>query len=247
MYLILAKKEKDDKIAPIYPLVSHYLRKYGKDDFMLAYPGYASRYYYGESHFDNQKFICDKLYDIKGNSNTGLFAHFMNPQEANYMSFYLNKRNPNRYMFLDVLYDNKQDHSKMLIFFKKEAYPLFCDFYFDNRKKSFKIPSCLIKACVIGSSNQSDNTYLHHLHGRGADKGEADLFIVNDDFFGKNNQSEVSRFIKESISNFIEYEGIPNGDSVYSIFNRYTASETFDIGNGNDALEDLFNNFVVEK
>lgn len=100
---------------------------------------------------------------------------------------------------------------------------------------------------MIGSSNQSDNTYLHHLHGRSADKGEADLFIVNDNFFGKNNQSEVSQFIKESISNFIEYEGIRDGDSVYSIFNRYTASETFDIGNGNDALEDLFNNFVVEK
>lgn len=248
MYLILAKKEKGDKIAPIYLLVLHYLRKYGKDDFILAYPGYTSRYCFeDENHFNQQKFICDKLYDIKGNANTGLFAHFMNPSEANYMSFYLNRRNPNKYMFLDNLSGSKEDHTKMLIFFKKEAYSLFRDFYFDGKKDSFKIPSHLIKACVIGSSNQSDNTYLHHLHGRSADKGEADLFIVNDDFFGENGQNKVSHFIKESMSNFIEYEGVYNHDNVYNIFNRYTASKTFDIGNGNNALEDLFNNFAAEK
>ena len=163
------------------------------------------------------------------------------------MSFYLNRRNPNKYMFLGILHGVKVNHSKMLILFKKEVYLLFRDFYFDGKKDSFKIPSYLIKACVIGSSNQSDNTYLHHLHGRSADKGEADLFIVNDDFFGENGQNKVSHFIKESMSNFIEYEGVYNHDNVYNIFNRYTASKTFDIGNGNNALEDLFNNFVVEK
>lgn len=88
---------------------------------------------------------------------------------------------------------------------------------------------------------------MHHLHGRRTDKSEADLFIVNDDFFGENNQKEVSNFIKESISSFVESEERYNYDSVYNIFNRYTASKTFDIGNGNNALEDLFNNFVVEK
>lgn len=171
----------------------------------------------------------------------------MNQDEANYMSFYLNKRDSNKYMFLDIVCHNKQDHSKMLIFFKKEAYSLFRNFYFDKANTSFKIPSHLIKACVIGSSNQSDNTYLHHLHGRSADKGETDLFIVNDGFFGENGQNEVSHFIKESISNIIEYEEVYNNDNVYNIFNRYTASKTFDIGNRNNALEDLFNNFVVEK
>lgn len=103
-------------------------------------------------------------------------------------------------MFLDILHGVKVDHSKMLIFFKKEVYLLFRDFYFDDKKGSFKIPGHLIKPCVIGSSNQSDNTYFHHLHGRSTDKGEADLFIVNDDFFGENDQKEVSNFIKESIS-----------------------------------------------
>lgn len=248
MYLILAKKEKGDKIAPIYPLISHYLTKYGKDDFILSYPGYASRYYYDEENrFSGHKYICDKLYNIKGNSNTGLFAHFMNHEEANYMSFYLNKRKPDSFMFLDILYGDKADHSKILIFFKKQAYALFRKFYFDQNNKSFRIPSDLIKACVIGSSNQSDNTYLHHLHGKSADKGEADLFIVNDDFFGEYNQSEVSYFIKESVLNFIEYGVLPNHDSIYSIFNRYTASQTFDIGNGNNDLQHLFNHFIVEK
>ena len=86
---------------------------------------------------------------------------------------------------MDILSGSKEDHTKMLIFFKKEAYSLFRDFYFDGKNDSFKIPSHLIKACVIGSSNQSDNTYLHHLHGRRTDKSEADLFIVNDDFLAK--------------------------------------------------------------
>ena len=63
----------------------------------------------------------------------------MNHKEANYISFYLNRRNPNKYMFLDILHGVKVDHSKMLIFFKKEAYLLFRDFYFDDKKGSFKI------------------------------------------------------------------------------------------------------------
>ena len=111
--------------------MSYYLKKYSKDDFILTYPGYTSRYFFeDENLFNQQKFICDKLYDIKGNFNTGLFAHFMNHKEANYMSFYLNRRNPNKYMFLDILHGVKVDHSKMLIFFKKEAYFIVSWFLF---------------------------------------------------------------------------------------------------------------------
>ncbi len=248
MYLILAKKEKGDKIAPIYLLVAHYLRKYGKDDFILAYPGYSSRHSYkNDNCFAGQKFICDKLYDIIGNNNTGLFAHFMNPQEAKYMSFYLNKRCPNRYMFLDALSSNKQDHSKMLIFFRKEAYDIFLKFYKDSKTPSLNIPSQLIKACVIGSSNQSDNTYLHHLYNKKADKGEADLFIVNNDFFGLDSERKIEIFIKDSIINFIESGERRNDDYLYGIYQRFTVSKSIDIGNGNNTLLNLFRNFIVEK
>lgn len=248
MYLILAKKEKGDFIAPIYVLVSYYLKEYGNDDFILAYPGYSSRHSYkNDNCFAGQKFICDKLYDIKGNNNTGLFAHFMNPQEAKYMSFYLNKRYPNRYMFLDALSSNKQDHSKMIIFFRKEAYNLFLNFYGNSKISSLNIPSQLIKACVIGSSNQSDNTYLHHLYNKKADKGEADLFIVNNDFFGLDSENKIKIFINDSIINFIETGERRNDDYLYRIHRKFTASKSFDIGNGNNTLSDLFRNFVVEK
>lgn len=84
---------------------------------------------------------------------------------------------------LKIKISNKKDHRKMMFLFEIVANPSF-DFkkdILDKKNKDIFLSSIIVNAILIGSSNQSYNTYYGGVKGK-ADKGEADvLMFVSDE------------------------------------------------------------------
>lgn len=108
-----------------------------------------------------------------------------------------------------------KDHSKMIFFIKKKESPC-------NKKSGqttvkndsdFNIDCAIVNAVLIGSSNQSYSTYFG-THKK-ADKGEADLLIIDGDSI-KENEIEKDTFMRNFYSSILAEEPRNGKDSQYS-------------------------------
>ena len=183
MYIIVAKKtERDTGDFPIIDALKWYFKK-NTDDIILVSPGYMSKtsktvkdFYCEFNHIQgasaNNKFIFS--YGMNGNAtltdnkNTTIID-----EHANYFKFStLN------------CFSTKKDHSKFLIFIKNnEDFINEYDKSESNLIELLKNDNLNVKAILLGSSNFSYNTYFSGY----ADKGEADIFMIDENLYTEEN------------------------------------------------------------
>lgn len=212
---VVKKNQGDTGITPVLDLINRYTASYGENDFVVSLPGYMGLNSSTLTLF-HQRFPKNTT----GGSaqNEGFFFKGMNGQGI--ISGTLTRQD-----FLNNLYGSykssiipKIDHSKVAIFFDIDRSELII-----NKNIDCFIKEAKVKAILLGSSNQSKKTYIDSP----ADKGEADVFLVDSTVFSVNglNDKHVDEVATSLISNS-EIESIVVTKEVYSRTNlRKIANE----------------------
>ena len=178
MYIIVAKKtEKDGNEFPIVTALKWYFMK-NKDDIILVSPGYMST-----TDKTIQEF-CDKFKNLSENVDCQIILSTgMNGTRlVEGTSTDIMQRHYDYFQKKFPPFSTKKDHSKFLIFIENNDD--FVSNYANNASslvELLKDDKTVIKAILLGSSNFSFNTYFNDT----ADKGEADMFMVNEDFYSE--------------------------------------------------------------
>lgn len=171
LYTIFIKKNEKDKFNYLVKLIQSYYSK-NSDSFILGWPGYIGV----------NTSSLDSFFDIFGKINKspqGYFFHPLNEKLINNISNidYLNNKFGNYHLNQIKL----KDHSKILTFLK---FKQSCDK--TRIQNSLKMKNYTIDCLIVGSSNQSYNTYCHIP----TLKGEMDVCMI--DF---KNDDELSHFL----------------------------------------------------
>ncbi len=160
--LFLRKNQKDSQPFPTTVAVQKFIKSYmGSNDWVLALPGYMSETEKNIDDFVDQIF-CSGLNQpitnayfaegVNGTHNVKKSTQFPAPQIQAWHNSKFIKACP-------WSIPNQRDHAKMMIF--TDGGPMD-----DGTAK--------VKAILLGSSNQSYQTYFY----KSADKGEADIFLI---------------------------------------------------------------------
>lgn len=211
LYSIFIKKNKGDHSPSFIPkILNNYLNFYGKNDIVIAFPGYMGRTTSTIDNFiNNINFPKDTYFSIGMNGQQSINNHPQTIQKYHNSHFSnSNIQNINYYANTDI------DHSKMIFFLDNNFNPL-------NTPIDCKFIK--IKALLIGSSNQSYTTYFSNY----ADKGEADVFFLDESIFGGIN----------SIDNCL----------IELITNDPTHKENPDKNHNQQKRENLHNNIIISK
>lgn len=164
--LFLRKNQKDSQPFPTTVAVQKFIKSYmGPNDWVLALPGYMSETEKNIDDFVDQIF-CSGLNQpitnayfaegVNGTHNVKKSTQFPAPQIQAWHNSKFIKACP-------WSIPNQRDHAKMLIF--TDGGPMD-----DGTAK--------VKAILLGSSNQSYQTYFY----KSADKGEADIFLIEGEY-----------------------------------------------------------------
>ena len=171
IYTFFMKKFQKDKAPfPTTMVVQEYLYLYGQNDIVISFPGYM-----GTTSKSIGKFLRNMCFP----ANT-YFTVGMNGK--NQMKLKSNVQDYHNSFFNKIKNINKplKDHSKMLFFLDPNSVNggLLNQKEGDIELKDAQLllKGCKVKAVLIGSSNQSYNTYFKDP----ADKGEADVFMIKD-------------------------------------------------------------------
>lgn len=171
IYTFFMKKFQKDKAPfPTTLVVKEYLNLYGQNDIVISFPGYM-----GTTSKSIGKFLSKMCFP----TNT-YFTVGMNGK--NQMKLKSNVQDYHNSFFNQIKNINKplKDHSKMLFFLDPNSVNggLLNQKEGDIELKDARLllKGCTVKAVLIGSSNQSYNTYFKDP----ADKGEADVFMIKD-------------------------------------------------------------------
>lgn len=203
-YIYLIKKSQHDNSSEkLLKFLNYYYSNYGKSNFFISFPGFIGNSKksiddFGNKFLNNNGIRCEGIFANAMNSNVVLSNGLTNLK-------YLNKKyNKHGYKFSSSL----KDHSKLIVFLDNNIVLNNSDFNIENYIKNANV-NCL----VIGSSNQSKNTYLNC----NADKGEADIVLINESVF-ENEKKKISKnesnyefttdYYAISFANKTEIEGI---------------------------------------
>lgn len=170
LYTFFLKKNKGDKKPfSIAELINLYSKTFSQD-VVISFPGFMSKSISKIADFKKLLPLTDSVYFTVGmNGNTKLNGTNYTIQEE-YNKQYSSKMNfPNF----------KTDHSKILFFIDEKH----CDF--DNQ-------DIQVKAVLIGSTNQSYESYFKSP----AKKGEADIFIVDGESIDNDDTKAESILVK---------------------------------------------------
>ncbi len=198
MYLFLLKKDKTgNQPFPTSFIVDTYIRNYGKDDIIIANPGYLSTSTNSITDFCNRFYVGNNIViltpGMNGNRQVGnstiLQEHILNFD-------LLKKKNNPQTSHLNRSHKRPLDHSKCMAFLEHEDT--------DEDNLLFEIDenylyNAKIKAMLIGSSNMSFTTYYNPI----ADKGECDIFIVNDTVISESDARAILQTLTQLYHNDI--------------------------------------------
>lgn len=232
IYTFFMKKFQKDKAPfPTTLVVKEYLNLYGQNDIVISFPGYM-----GTTSKSIGKFLSKMCFP----TNT-YFTVGMNGK--NQMKFKSNVQNYHNSFFNKIKNINKplKDHSKMLFFLDPSSVNRGL---FNQNKEDVELEKaqsllkgCKVKAVLVGSSNQSWNTYFKDP----ADKGEADVFMINADFL-----KETEKYGKPIPGdNALQSGGKNKEDNEDKIINLYKA-----ITENNELIynrEKIMNQIVLSK
>ncbi len=202
--------------SPVFKLLSKfatYIRK--NDTFMVSLPGFMSTDKTNISKFCNKiKHLFPNAYFTKGMNGKYPLPGSTNVADVQ-NSFFNN-------MGLSI--KTKRDHSKMMFFFKLNGSKKVDNF---NELKKLK---CF--AILIGSSNQSHQTYFGNLDKRTglliAPYGEADALLLDIDFLKKqlarycdSESDSIALSLQESLSNYSTtvFKEIKDASTIENIIN----------------------------
>lgn len=181
MYLLFSKKQQGDKkIYSTTRLVSNFykfLLSKNLKVFLIGLPGYISK-----NTRTIDKFYNDFCTECAVNNIQGYFFRPMNICKLKGSITNIDYFN-SKFGNYNTIYRWKKDHSKTLLFIDTSS-------LFFKKDKTFIInfDKAKVYGVLIGSSNQSYNTYF----GYGlADKGEADVLIINDNINAECNNKLV--------------------------------------------------------
>lgn len=169
--IFLKKNEKDLKPFPIVRIVRNFLWMASEDVFILGWPGYIGR---TSSSIDDFK---KEITTTKGVLN----GYFFKALNGNRIISHpttgvpINTNDYQNEIFGNYCCpsSNLEDHSKILVFVKFTKEVIDKNLYDVLSNKNFEV-----LALLIGSSNQSFNTY-----GKSpTPKGEADVFMFDSEF-----------------------------------------------------------------
>ena len=177
IYAYIVKKDYNHKgHSPILKLVQRYTRHYGMNDFLVCLPGYMSTTSANLSMFhdefpknisstvvQNEAFFFEGMNGTRALSSGVLIKDFINGLYGGY----------------STSFTTKKDHSKVAVFLDVSSPNL--NFIKDSKNIDDLIKKGNVKAIMIGSSNQSINSFIHI--PKSADKGETDIFLVEESAF----------------------------------------------------------------
>ncbi|MBO5091185.1 MAG: hypothetical protein J6C61_01740 [Clostridia bacterium] len=168
LYVFVIKKNKGD-IAPF--ALSDILNKYAtifNNDIVISFPGYMSKKRKTITDFRKNLKLTNNVYFTEGmNGNSNLLDVVGVKIQDEYNNQYGSK-------MAKII--SKKDHSKIL-------------FFLDPKSKGED--SVIVKAILIGSSNQSYESYFN----TPAKKGEADVFIVDGATIEKDDKRVEERLV----------------------------------------------------
>lgn len=192
----IPKIEGENKDFKIVKSLKKYMQtNIGKNNIIAA-PGYLSSY-------AKVKAFVQEFKDIVPLNEECLYIGYFNclnwektfkkmTSKFIISKHYIELQNTGKFRKLKIKISNKRDHRKMMFLFKILEKPKF-DFkndILDKTNKDVFLSSIVVNAILIGSSNQSYNTYYGGGKGK-ADKGEADiLMFVSDESVGSIRENE---------------------------------------------------------
>ena len=169
----MKKNHRDRQPFPTTEAVRKYIRDYmHHDDWVIALPGYMSNDQYAIDDFVNSIFfspharpICN-AYFAEGMNGTRYVKYSTNP----YIQKIQDAHNAKFAQGSPWKIRKQRDHTKMM-------------FFTDGGARGDG--SAKIKAILLGSSNQSRQTYFNAF----ADKGEADIFLMEGEYLCRNGRA----------------------------------------------------------
>ena len=189
--IFMRKMQGESAPFPTTIVVQEYINKFVNDnDIVITFPGYMST---------TDETIKDFISRIKFPSNTHFTVGMNGTRVVKTTGMPIQYEHNNYFTFnISGLVPSQRDHSKMM-------------FFFDNNKPLTNISvsqllTLNVKAVLLGSSNQSKNTYFNLT----ADKGEADIFLFEGRYMANNEQISDEN-IENKIKNF--YQNLIRGQA----------------------------------
>ena len=223
IYTIFMKNEKHNlPPSPTAIVVTAFVRAFASTDITICLPGYMSTTQNTIHKFVNQIKLGPYTYFSRGMNGKKPLSPYINVQDK-YNSYYKG---------IPFTFFEDTDHSKM-IFFIDNQFGEF-DLSDENICNSIFLRNTIgqprIKAVLIGSSNQSQQTYFNK-----AQKGEADILLIDGDIIDTDDTNVVEPKILEM------FRTLP--DSIRK--NIIISKELKDCTN-KYLLEDIFNKAIKD-
>ena len=191
IYSIFMRKIQGESVPfPTTIVVQEYIDKFVKDnDIVITFPGYMS---------NKNKTIHNFISAINFPQNTH-FTVGMNGARIVKTTGVTIQEEHNKNFTLKVsgLVPSQRDHAKMMFFFDNDQ-PL-------TNINVTQLLTMNVKAVLLGSSNQSQNTYFNLT----ADKGEADIFLFEGRYIAHDeqiNEENIENRVKNFHQNIIRGE-----------------------------------------
>ena len=179
LYVLTIKKSHSQKPHPTLLAIRRYLSTVGKNDFLICWPGHLSGSVGTANNFHQN-------FPLKLTSSTAKQPHcyFFNGFNG---TDNMPTTNLTKAEFINNLYNGyystfcpKTDHSKIIVFCNSRKYISKKSRSLDSFIRKIIDKQIKVKAILIGSSNQSDNTYTKRTIDS---KGECDVFLLDEDLF----------------------------------------------------------------
>ena len=201
MYLFLLKKNKgESQPFPTSSIVELYLKKYGTDDIIIANPGYLSTAANTIGDFCNKFYVGNNVVMLTSGMNGIRKVGNSTVLQEHIANFDLLKSKKQH----SVAIHNKSinwsiDHSKCAFFLDH------ADTDEDNLKLEIDdnyLFNAKVKAILVGSSNMSFTTY----YGATADKGECDIFIMDDTIFSEEDVRSIFEVLEQQYNSDVFHQ-----------------------------------------
>ena len=187
IYCVFMKKEAKNTVAPpIVGVVSAFIGAFARNDVMISLPGYMGR---------NRKTIQNFISTLQFGKNTYFTVGMNGTQPIANANISIQNEHNSYFNTLPATITHYTDHSKMM-FFLDVAEPNATE---EEALRSLELLLAMgetanipIKAVLIGSSNQSYDTYVKI----GSSKGEADILLIDGEYIDANDEDAEKAIVK---------------------------------------------------
>lgn len=178
--IFMRKNFHDASPFPTTVMVNGFLNKFmNDDDIVIAFPGYMSRTLPTIDHFIKSiKFPPNTYFTVgKNGKDKPRFAPTTTKKIQEIHNGYFSPK-------MCGLKSTDKDHAKMIFFLSGDG--------LEEDMTLTRLLSLNVKAVLLGSSNQSNTTYFKPT----ADKGEADILLINGNFIDNDERTADAKILE---------------------------------------------------